>query len=281
MRLVFILVITAGYMVAEIVGGFLSNSLALLADAGHMLADVAAITVSLVAFMIAARPSSDKATFGYLRAEILAALFNGVVLLIVAFFIIREAIMRLITPEEISSHTMIAVALGGLLVNLLGLSLLHRDKKHNLNMQGAWLHVFSDTLGSIGVVISGILIYFFDWRMADPIASILISMLVAYSATVLILKTVRVLMEHTPEHLDVREIKRQILGIAGVAMVHDLHVWTITSGHDALSAHVKALPNTDYDHLLKEIKALLGTQFGISHTTIQVEKECPGPGNNC
>lgn len=275
------MVVTFLYMIAEIVGGIYSNSLALLADAGHMLADVAALGISLVAFEIAKRPASDKATFGYMRAEILAALFNGIALFIIAFFIIREAIGRLLNPEQISSEAMVIVALGGLLINIIGLVILHEGKTKNLNLHGAWLHVLSDTLGSVGVVISGTLIYFFGWKLSDPIASILISLLVGYSAISLILKTVRVLMEQTPEHIDPQEVRRAIGALKGTVRVHDLHIWTITSGHEALSMHVEAEVGVDYDNLLNEIKKVLSSRFGISHTTIQIERECLGPQKIC
>lgn len=280
-RVLLVLCLTATYMVAEAVGGFLSNSLALLADAGHMLADVAALSVSLIAFALAARPANYRATFGYYRAEVLGALFNGMVLLAVSILIIKESISRFLHPSPVETDLMIGVAVGGLLINLVGLWLLHKDKGHNLNIRGAWLHVLSDTMGSVGVVISGLLIRWFGWQMADPIASIAIAALVCYSSIHLILETLHVLMEHTPAHIDPREVKKSILAIAGAVRVHDLHVWTITSGKDALAVHVVADKNIDYNVMLQNIESMLSTQFGIEHTTIQIEDVCASNENNC
>lgn len=280
-RVLIVLFLTAGYMIAEAVGGFMSNSLALLADAGHMLADVAALTISLLAFYISSRPPTHKATFGYYRAEVIAALFNGVVLLLVAFFIIKEALARFFVPAKVESNLMMTVAVGGLLINLIGLSLLHRDKASNLNIRGAWLHVFSDTMGSVGVVFSGLLIYMFGWQLADPIASILIALLVSYSAIHLILETLHVLMEHTPAHIDPRAVSEEILSIPDTIKVHDLHIWSITSGKEALSVHVMARKNTDYDRLLSEIQKMLEMKFGIDHATIQIETECTVKDKTC
>ncbi len=273
-RVLMVLCLTAAYMIAEVIGGFLSNSLALLADAGHMLADVTALIVSLIAFAMAARPANHRATFGYYRAEVLGALFNGVVLFVVSIFIIKESITRFFNPAPIEADLMITIAIGGLIVNLIGLWILHQDKAHNLNIRGAWLHVLSDTLGSVGVVISGLLVRWFGWTMADPIASIAISALICYSSVQLILDTVHVLMEHTPAHIDPHAVRASILAIPGALRVHDLHIWSITSGKDALSVHVVAEQNADYNLLLKNIETALAAQFGIEHTTIQVEDIC-------
>lgn len=280
-RVLVVLCLTATYMIAEAVGGFLSNSLALLADAGHMLADVAALSVSLLAFLLAARPANHRATFGYYRAEVLGALFNGVVLLVVSFLIIKESAHRFFHPAEVEANLMIWVALGGLVINIIGLSLLHRDKEKSINIRGAWLHVFSDTLGSVGVVVSGLLIHWFGWTLADPIASIAIAGLVSYSSIHLILETLHVLMEHTPAHIDPREVQKAILGVEGAARVHDLHIWTITSGKDALSVHVVASKTADYNDLLRKIEETLFSRFGIDHTTIQIEDACPSNEKIC
>lgn len=280
-RMLLVLVLTAGYMVAEAIGGFLSNSLSLLADAGHMLADVAALVISLLAFLLSARPKNYRASFGYYRAEVIAALFNGVVLLLVAFFIIKEAYLRLFSPSEVETSLMMGIALGGLVVNVIGLSLLHKDKSHNLNIRGAWLHVFSDTLGSIGVIISGLLIYFFDFPLADPIASIAIACLVAYSALHLVTDTIRVLMEHAPAHINPQEVENSLLSLPQVVLVHDLHIWSITTGKDALSVHVVAQSEADYNKLLSEIQQMLATKFGIDHATIQIENECLVKDKTC
>lgn len=280
-RVLLVLCLTASYMIAEAVGGFLSNSLALIADAGHMLADVAALIVSLMAFVMAARPANHRATFGYYRAEVLGALFNGVVLLVVSVLIIKESITRFFEPAEVETNLMIMVAVGGLIINIIGLSLLHKDKGSNLNIRGAWLHVLSDTLGSVGVVVSGLLIRFFGWTLADPIASIAIAGLVSYSSLHLILETVHVLMEHTPAHIDAGRVQDAIIAIPGVVRLHDLHIWTITTGKDALSVHVVANETANYNVLLKNIEDTLARQFGITHTTIQIEDVCAANEKIC
>lgn len=273
-RVLLVLGLTASYMVAEAVGGFVSNSLSLLADAGHMLTDVLALSMSFFAFIIAARPASDKATFGYHRAEVLAAMFNGIALLIVSFFIIKEAIERFFAPEVVESELMFAVAFGGLLVNLIGLAILHRDRDGNINLRGAWLHVLSDTLGSVAVLISAILIRVFNLSLVDSIASIAIALLVIYSAFRLLCETISVLMEHVPAHIDPSEVKKEILATADAIQVHDLHIWSITPGKEALSVHVKAKSGADCDRLLKSVQEMLDEKFGIVHTTIQIEHQC-------
>lgn len=272
-RVILVLCLTASYMFAEGVGGALSNSLALLADAGHMLADVVALSISLVAFMWASWPPSHRASFGYYRAEVIAALFNGVVLLIVSFFIIKEAISRFFEPAIVQSKLMIAVAAGGLLINIIGLYLLDRDKSKNINVKGAWLHILSDTLSSVGVVISGVLIYFFNWYVADPITSIAIALLVICTAINLVLETLNVLMEHAPSHIDPREVKQAIQTVKNATKVHDLHIWSITQGQEALSVHVVIKPGGNHAKLLEDIEDLLLDKFGITRTTIQIENE--------
>lgn len=280
-RIMLVLLLTATYMIAEAVGGFVSNSLSLLSDAGHMLADVAALLISLFAFKIAARPPNDKASFGYHRAEVIAALFNGLALIIVSFFIIKEAIERLFNPAEINTGMMMTVAIGGLAVNLGALALLHRDKSHNLNIRGAWLHVLSDTLGSIGVISSGLLIHYFGWRLADPIASMVIAGLVSYSSLNLIFATLRVLMEHTPEHINPGAVLEEILSLPDAIKVHDLHIWSIGPGKVALSVHVMAEQGANYDRLLCDIQQVLVCKFGIDHATVQLENRCPAPDKAC
>lgn len=280
-RVLFVLSLTALYMFFEAIGGIVSNSLALLADAGHMFADVAALSISLFAFMLSSRPPSHKATFGYYRAEVIAALFNGVVLLMASLFIVKEAIGRLWMPAEINSELMMSVAFGGLVINIIGLWVLHKDKDANLNLRGAWLHVLSDTLGSVGVVISGLLISFFGFTVADPIASIVIALLVSYSSVKLILETLQVLMEHAPSHIDAREVSKAIESLPSVVMLHDLHIWTITSGKDALAVHVVAKTGTNYDELLNHIQKILESKFAISHTTIQIENDCQVKDQTC
>lgn len=272
-RVALTLFFTTLYMVAEIVGGIYSNSLALLADAGHMLSDVVALALSLFALWIALKPATPRQSFGFYRVEILAALINGVTLLGISLYIFYEAIGRLQAPEEIESSMMILVALGGLVVNLIGLGLLHKGRDDSLNIKGAWLHVLTDTLGSIGVVISGIFIWAFGWTIFDPIASMIISALVVFSAWSLIKETVAVLMESAPGHIDPDAVLEAMLNTDGVQEVHDLHVWSITSGMESLSCHVIAQAGFDHLDLLYKLRCLLSKKFKLNHVTIQVENE--------
>src|SRR5690606_26250496 len=226
------------YMVAEVIGGLLTNSLALLADAGHMLSDAAALALSLFAIWIAQKPATPKHTYGYYRTEILAALVNGATLVAIAIFIFVEAFQRFGEPPEVQGPLMMGVATGGLLINLLGLWILNSGRGESLNVQGAWLHVLTDALGSVGAMTAGGLIWAFGWQWADPVASVTIAMLVVYSAWALLKETVAVLMEGAPGHIGVDEVRGAVRGVPGVQAVHDLHVWTITSGMVAMSGHV-------------------------------------------
>ncbi len=273
-RLAITLAMVVLYMAAEVVGGWLTNSLALLADAGHMLSDAGAIGLSLFALWIAQRPASPRRTYGYYRAEILAALANGATLIAIAVVIFLEALGRFRQPLEVAGAPMLAVAIGGLVVNLIALALLSGGQSTSLNVRGAWLHVLTDALGSVGAIIAAALIWLFGWYWVDPLVSVLIGLLVIYSAWSLLQEAVSVLMESTPRHLDVDRIREAMLQADGVLEVHDLHVWTITSGFDALSAHVvladAALP---HGKLLAEIRTALHDRFGIDHITIQIEPE--------
>lgn len=258
-------------MIAEVVGGLLSNSLALLADAGHMLSDVAALGLSLAAIWLAERPPTAKRTFGYYRTEILAALVNGAALLAVSLFIFIEAYRRLWEPPQVVGTLMIGIAVGGLLVNLASLRILHAGHHENLNVRGAWLHVLSDTLGSVGAIIAGSLIWAFDWHWIDPAASVLIGLLIIYSAWRLVVEAVSVLMESAPRGIDVDRVREAMLDTPGVQSIHDLHVWTITSGLDSLSAHVVADEGQDSADVISRLQKLLDERFGIAHVTVQVE----------
>jgi cobalt-zinc-cadmium efflux system protein len=269
-RLTMTLALVLLYTGAEVVGGVLSGSLALLADAGHMVSDAASLGLALFAMWIAQRPRTPGHTYGFHRAEILAALANGVTLVVIAVFIVREAWQRLQSPPEVAGPLMMAVAIGGLLVNLAGLGLLHGGRGHSLNLRGAWLHVLTDALGSVQAIAAGALIWAFGWHWADPVASVLIAALVVWSAWSLLRESVDVLLEATPRHLDVEEIRAALQAVPGVDDVHHLHVWTITSGFVAMSAHVvpkdAAPPN-----LLWQLQRLLATRFGIEHATLQIE----------
>jgi cobalt-zinc-cadmium efflux system protein len=270
-RLVVTLALSAAYLVAEVVGGVLTGSLALLADAGHMLADVFALALALFAFWLAERPAGAARTFGWRRFEILAALANGVVLTFVAAGVLIEAAERLRAPQPVNGLGAFAVASGGLLVNAIGLVLLRHGRERSLNLRGAWLHLAGDALGSVGAMASGLAIWAFGWHAADPIASAAIALLVLRSAWALLRETVDVLLEAAPAHVDVDELRGALLEAPGVASLHDLHVWTITSGMVSLSCHVHCAPGADGHAVLVALQALLRRRFEIHHATLQIE----------
>jgi len=272
-RLAVVLLLVGGYMVAEILGGLWTNSLALLADAGHMFSDAAALGLSLFALWFAGRPPSPRSTYGYYRMEILAAVANGAALVAVSILIFLEAYHRFRDPPQVQGAAMMGVAAGGLIVNLLGLSILGKGRQESLNFRGAWLHVLSDTLGSVGAIAAGGLIWGLGWTWADPAISVLIGLLIIYSSWRLLAESVAVLMESAPRGLDVDHVHRAMAGVAGVLEVHDLHVWTITSGMDSLSAHISAQEGRPHGALLGELRRLLHDRFGIDHVTIQIEPE--------
>jgi cobalt-zinc-cadmium efflux system protein len=270
-RLSIVLLLTAIYMVAELAGGLWTGSLALLADAGHMLADVAALILALTAVWFGARPATPRKTFGYYRLEILAALINGVGLVLISFFIFYEAYQRWFTHPVIRSGAMTAVAAGGLIVNLICALLLHRDRDQDLNVRGAWLHVIGDALGSTGAIIAGALIMLLGWTAADSLISVFIGMLIVWSSWHLIRDATNVLLEGTPAHINLAAVEAVIMETEGVSDVHDLHVWTITSGREALSAHVIHAYSISQSDLLKELRVKLLDRFGVNHLTIQME----------
>ena len=271
-RLLAVLLLTAAYMIAEAAGGWVTGSLALLADAGHMLADVAALALALLAAWFGARPATSNKTYGYYRLEILAAFANGVVLVLVSLRILYEAYGRWAAPPEISrGGLMTAVAAGGLLTNLLCAWLLHGDHAKDLNVRGAWLHVLGDALGSVGALAAGALVLGFGWYRADPLFSALIALLIVWSSWNLIREATNVLLEGTPAHINLAAVEGAILETEGVEDVHDLHVWTITSGREALSAHVRHAHAVSQPELLRELRAKLHDQFGVDHLTIQME----------
>lgn len=275
-RLTFVLALVVVYMIAEVAGGLLSNSLALLADAGHMFSDAAALVLALFAIWFAAREAPPRRTYGHYRAEILAALVNGAALIAIAFLIMIEAWRRLWQPPEVQGGLMMAVAAGGFVVNLVSLLILHGGRNESLNVHGAWLHVLTDLLGSVQVLVAGALILLLGWTWVDPLASALIAVLVLYSAWKLVSASVSVLMESAPRHIDIDEVRDALCSLPGVTEVHDLHVWTITSGMVALSAHLIADPPSA--ELLTDARNTLAHRFAINHSTIQVED---GEGNTC
>lgn len=258
-------------MIAEAVGGWWANSLALLADAGHMLTDVAALTLTLAAIWFAARPATSKKTYGYYRLEILAAFVNGIALVLLSIWIIYEAVERWQTPPEIHGAWLTIIAAGGLFVNIAAAYLLHSDHKNDLNMRGAWLHVMGDLLGSVAAVTAGVLIVAFGWTWADAVGSVLISLIIVIGAWRLILESVNVLLEGTPRHINLSAVESAILETAGVDGVHDLHVWTISSGIEALSAHISHDNSVVHSDLLVAVRKNLHDGFGIDHLTIQME----------
>lgn len=272
-RLAIVLALAAAYMVAEVVGGIVTNSLALLADAGHMLSDVAALGLSLFALRMAERPATPQHSYGFYRTEILAALANGATLVAISLFIFVEAWQRLREPPEVQGALMMGIAAGGLLVNLVGLRILSAGRTGSLNVRGAWLHVLTDALGSVGAILGGLLIWAFGWRWADPAVSVVIGLLVIHSSWNLLRETVGVLMESAPGHIDVDRVRAEMLETPGVASVHDLHVWSITSGMVALSAHARVSDDHHGDVVLAALRARLHDRFGIDHITIQIEHE--------
>ena len=270
-RLKFTLVLTGGYCIVEFIGGLLTNSLALLSDAGHMLSDVSAMALSLFAAYIATLPVTSQKTFGYYRAEILAAFLNGLALWLVAGIIFREAYYRFFSPPEVHGYGMSLVAGVGLLVNLVVVWQL-RDAHHsNLNIRGVFLHVMGDALGSVGAIFAGIVILWTGWNWVDPLTSVAIGLLVLISSFGLVRESVDILMQATPRHLDLPQLQAAIEAIPGVDRVHDLHVWTLTSGLFTLTAHVVVNGSTDHHDLLDAIEENLRQRFGIDHTTIQLE----------
>jgi cobalt-zinc-cadmium efflux system protein len=269
-RLAWVLVLTVAYMFAEVVGGLLSGSLALLADAGHMMTDNLALTLALLAAWFARRPPDASRTYGYQRLEILAALVNGVALVVVCLFIVWEAWERLLIPREVDYRLMSAVAAGGLAVNLIAAWILH-GRHHGLNVRAAYLHVLGDLLGSIGALAAAGLIAAFGWTWADPIASLLICVFILVSATRLVMRSLHVLMEGVPEHLDTREIHQCLVDTSGVEDVHDLHVWSLAGGAPLLTAHLVVDPSAAPAEVLREASGNLRTRFGITHATLQID----------
>jgi cobalt-zinc-cadmium efflux system protein len=271
-RLVVVLTLTAVYMLAEAVGGWLTGSLALLADAGHMLTDVAALALALAAAWFGSRPANPRKTYGYYRLEILAAFVNGVALAALSLFILYEAYERWDEPPVIErGGLMMAVAAGGLLVNLVCAWLLHGDHERDLNMRGAWLHIMGDALGSAGALLAGALITFGGWYAADPLFGALVGLLIIYSSWNLIREATNVLLEGTPAHINLAAVEDAILRAEGVEEVHDLHVWTITSGREALSAHVVHSMAASPPEVLRGLRVSLREEFGFDHLTIQME----------
>ena len=272
------LVLITVYMVVEVVGGLVSGSLALLADAGHMLTDGAAIGLALLAIWVSGRPASIEQTFGFHRTEILAAMLNALGLWLIAALIFFEASRRFGDSPDIDGGLMLGVGAVGLLVNLAAAWVLHRSSAESLNVEGAFLHVVADLLGSVAVVAAGVLVLFFGWDVADPIFGILIGVLILASSFRLLWKVVHVLMEGTPSHLDLHQLCQRLEELEGVTGVHDIHAWSITTGYDALSAHVTADASSmnDPSPMLQRLRDIASGEFGIGHVTIQLEDSMDG-----
>ena len=270
-RLAIVLGLTSAYLVAEVIGGLLTNSLALLADAGHMLTDVLGLAMALFAIRFAQRPATPAKTYGFYRTEILAALINGLVLFGIAVFILYEAWRRFQDPHEIASLPMLLVAVGGLVVNLIGVKLLHAGAGESLNLRGAFLEVLSDLLGSLGVILAAAIIYFTGWWPADPLISVVIGLFILPRSWRLLKSALDVLLEATPATVSVAEVEAAMRTLPGVVSIHELHVWTITSGFLVMTAHVAATGRRSSE-VLRDVRALVLRRFGIEHATIQVER---------
>jgi cobalt-zinc-cadmium efflux system protein len=269
-KLWIVLLLTGGFMVVEAVGGYLSGSLALLADSGHMLTDVGAIGLSILTAWIAQRPADHSKTYGYLRWEILAALINGAALIGIAVWVVIEAIGRMGRPLEINAGMFVVIASLGLVVNLIGLSLLHGSHRGNLNTRGVYLHILSDLLGSVAALGAALVIALTGWTLADPIISIALSLLILAGAWRLVRESTDILLEAVPAHVSMAEVERRMLAVEGVETVHDLHVWTVTSGMIAMSGHAVVPSLDNHPGCLDRIRHEMGG-LGIGHVTIQLE----------
>ena len=265
--------ITVGFLILEVIGSFWTGSLALLADAGHMFTDVAGLTLSLLAIWFASKPPTPANTYGYVRLEILAALANGMLLFSMAAFILYEAYQRLESPPDVLAGPMLAIALIGLGVNLISMWLLHSGAGESLNLRGAYLEVLGDAVASLGVIVAALIIQLTGWTLVDPIISGGIGLFILPRTWSLMKQAAQILMEGVPPHLNVKEIETAIRTSHGVRDVHDLHVWTLTSGKEAMSAHVLVDDLADGQHIVKDLQGLLGARFGIEHTTIQLESD--------
>jgi len=268
------LAITTAFFIIELIGGILTNSLALLTDAWHMLNDVLALSFSLVAAWLALRPRTVKRTYGYYRAEILAAFLNGIFLWVIMVYIFYEAIQRIQQPAPVESLNMLIIAVLGLAANGLSAVALSRTKDESMNVRGAFLHVIADTLGSVGAISAGLVMYFTGWYQADPLISMMIGVLIFYSSWRLIRDSLNVLLEGVPSNIDVSAVERRIVELEDVEGVHDLHVWSITPTKMCLvSCHVVVRKGTNRKKLISTLINMLKEEFGIDHTTIQLEDE--------
>ena len=272
-RLFWALLLTSGFMVAEVIGGLLANSLALLADAGHMLTDSAALLMAFLAHKVAARPADHKRSYGYSRFQVLAAFANGMALMLIVIWILIEAVQRLYEPPQILGKTMLVVATAGLLVNILVFFILHRGDRDNLNIRGALLHVLGDLLGSVGAIIGALVILATGWMPIDPLLSVLVSLLILRSAWRLVRESVHILLEGVPPHLDIETLKKDICArVPEVRNVHHVHAWSLAGDSPMLTLHAEVSDSSDPDRVLKAINEYLHAEYRIEHSTIQIEK---------
>ena len=277
------LAITLFMMIAEIIGGLLSNSLALLSDAGHMFTDTLALALSFFAMKFAGMPATEKKTFGFYRLEILAALLNGITLVIISLYIMVEAYQRILNPQPVAGTLMLIVAVIGLVVNIIGALFLMKHRETNLNIRGAFLHIIGDAVSSVGVIIGGIFILYTGWYLIDPILSMLIALGIIAGAIGLVSESVSILLESAPSHINIAAVAEEIARVDGVREAYHVHVWTITSGVYALSAHViiDDRPVSGSRELLDAIRQRLTDRFKILHSTIQLECERCNESGSC
>lgn len=271
-NLVIVLGLTSTYLIAEVIGGFWFNSLALLADAGHMLTDVMGLALALLAIWFAEKPATPERTYGYYRFEILAALTNAVILIGISLYILYEAYERFLDPPEVESTGMLIVAGIGLIINLFGMWILYGGSKESLNMKGAYFEVLSDMLTSIGVIIAGIIMLTTGWYYADPLLSAGIGLFILPRTWKLMMDAVNVLLEGTPSDVNITALRESLEKLEGVAEIHDLHVWSITSGMNAMSVHAVLAENTEHDEVLARVHEHCPEEFKISHVTVQTER---------
>jgi len=265
--------LTLTYLIAEVIGAFVTGSLALLADAAHMLTDVGGLGLALLAIRFAARPATPQKTYGYLRAEILSALLNAVVLLVLTIYILFEAYERFTNPPDVLSWPMLIVAAIGLAVNLVSMRLLSGGSSASLNVQGAYFEVLSDMLGSLGVIVAALVIMWTGWTLADPIIGALIGLFIVPRTWRLISQAVHILLEGVPPNVDLRLLETALKEIPGIKAVHDLHVWTITSGLDSMSGHIVVTDMGESPRVLRAVRETMKDKFGLEHVTVQIEDE--------
>jgi len=279
--MVTVLALTGAYMLVEVAAGLYTGSLALLADAGHMLSDVASLILALLAFWFSSKPATAGKTYGYYRSEILAGLINGVLLVGISILILYEAYRRLNNPPEVMSGPMLVVAALGLAVNVVSVRLLGKMAEHSVNVKAAYLEVLGDLLATIGVILASCIMLVTHWYMADPLISGAIGLMILPRTWAVLSECTNILMEGAPGHVDLSRLRLSMLRVPGVVDVHDIHVWTITSGLDAMSGHVTISKDSPADDVLSEITRIAQVEFGINHTTVQVEQvECKRTGND-